>query len=357
MSVDPVAFLERAVKTPSHESVEGMRSLVVEILTEAGIEPTVDAVGNVVAERGTGRPRIVLNTHLDTVSPHCPFERTETEIRGRGACDAKGPLAAMLAAFLRTEPETGRLTLALTPDEETESTGAAALDLEADGFVVGEPTDLDVCVAARGRFQGTVRLGGRGAHAAQPDAGVNAITGLKDVIAGLESYDAEHGPDAHPRLGPPTLTPTLVSGGEAANRIPSAAEVTIDRRSVPPESAPEFFETLEAHLRAAVPEGVSIAVEPADRATPFLEGFETDPDAPVGRALLGAGAGDPRTFGAATEASYFAPIAPTVVFGPGVLSDDEGPVAHGEREYVSIESVRAASEILTDAMESLVGER
>ena len=354
MSLDPIAFLERAVQTPSHESVAEMRSLVIETLREAGIEPTVDEAGNVFAEKGTGSPRIVLNTHLDTVPPHHPFERTETEIRGRGSCDAKGPLAAMLAAFLETDPEQGRLTLALTPDEEVESTGAAALDLDADGFVVGEPTGLDVCVAARGRFQGTITLGGRGAHAAEPEAGVNAISGLKDVLAGLEQYDAEHGPDVHPRLGPPTLTPTLVSGGEASNRIPAAAEVTIDRRSVPPESAPEFFETLDAHLREAVPEPLSVSVETADRETPFLEGFETDPDAPVSRALLEAGAGEPRTFGAATEASYFAPVAPTVVFGPGVLSDEAGPVAHGEREYVPIESVRRANEILADALGTLL---
>ena len=355
MTFEPIDFLERAVEIPSHESVEEMRTLLVETLRDGGVEPTIDAAGNVIAEKGAGTPHIVLNTHIDTVPPHHPLERTETELRGRGSCDAKGPLAGMLEAFLRTEPSNGQVTLAITPDEELASTGAAALDLEADGVIVGEPTGLDVCIGARGRFQGTVRLTGTGAHAADPAAGHNAISGLRQVIAGLETYDETRGTAAHPRLGAPTLTPTQVTGGEAPNRIPAAAELTIDRRSVPPETAPGFFEGLQTHLRETVPEELGLTVERAERETPFLEGFETDPESDVVTALQSAGAGPTRTFGAATEASYFADIAPTVVFGPGVLSDAEGPVAHGEREYVKIEAVRAAGEILTGALDTLVG--
>lgn len=354
MSFDPIDFLERAVETPSHESVDAIRSLLVETLEANDVEPTVDAAGNVIAEKGTGSPRIVLNTHIDTVPPHHPVERTDDEVRGRGSCDAKGPLAAILGAFFDTEPTTGRLTVVITPDEERESTGAAALDLPADGVIVGEPTGLDVCNAARGRFQGTITLGGRGAHAADPEAGENAISALKSVLQGLETYDEARGTNAHPRLGQPTLTPTLVTGGEASNRIPAEVELTIDRRSVPPETAPGFFEGLETYLRGQVPADLDLAVDPAARDTPFLEGFETDPDSSVVAALVSAGAEGPRTFGAATEASYFADLAPTVVFGPGDLSDEEGPVAHGEREYVRIEDVKTAGEMLTDALAMLV---
>lgn len=355
MSFDPVGFLEMAVETPSHDSVEEMRTLLVETLEADGVEPTVDGAGNVLAERGTGAPRIVLNTHIDTVTPHLPFERDGDRIRGRGSCDAKGPLAAILQSFLDVEPADGTLVLAITPDEERESTGAAALDVEADGFIVGEPTGLDACTAARGRFQGTVTVAGMGAHAAEPQAGANAISGSAQVIAGLDSYDAEFGPSPHPRLGPPTLTPTLIEGGEASNRVPSQVHITIDRRSVPPESADRFFALLEDHLESLVADGIDVSVEPAERETPFLEAFETDPDAPVVEALTTAGAGDPRPFGAATEASYFAPTAPTVVFGPGDLADEAGPVAHSDREYVDVGAVEDAGRILTAAVESLVG--
>lgn len=355
MTFDPIEFLERAVATPSHESVEEMRSLLVETLSEADLDPHIDEAGNVLAEKGSGGPRIALNTHIDTVPPHLPFERAGDTIHGRGSCDAKGPLAAMLEAFLQVDPSSGSLLLAITPDEERNSTGAAALDVDADAFVVGEPTGLDVCTAARGRFQGTIHVTGKGAHAAEPAAGVNAISGAAQVIAAMDSYDAEFGPSPHPRLGPPTLTPTLIEGGEASNRIPADLEITFDRRSVPPESADRFFRLLEDHLRSIVPETLDVAVDPAERETPFLEAFETREEEEIVGALQEAGAEEIRPFGAATEASYFAKTAPTVVFGPGVLADTSGPVAHSDREYVEVDTVRNASEILTRALESLVG--
>jgi acetylornithine deacetylase len=355
MTIDPIPFLEAAVATPSHESVGEMRTLLVETLEDAGEKPQVDDAGNVLVEKGSGHPHIVLNTHIDTVPPHLPFERDGEVIRGRGSCDAKGPLAAMLATFVEVSPTDGTLELAITPDEERNSTGAAALDLDADGVIVGEPTDLDACTAARGRFQGTISIEGTGAHAADPAAGANSIGGAAQVIAALDSFDAEYGPSPHPRLGVPTLTPTRIEGGEATNRVPAETTVTFDRRSVPPESAARFFDRLESHLRGMVPETLAVTVEPAERETPFLEAFETDEAAAVVRALTDAGAGEPRAFGAATEASYFAADAPTVVFGPGVLADEEGPVAHGEREYVRAPDVERATEILVQTVETLLG--
>jgi acetylornithine deacetylase len=72
---DPIAFLDRSVRIPSHEDVTEMRELFCETLREHGVEPTVDDAGNVVATRGTGDPNLLLNTHVDTVSPHVPYER------------------------------------------------------------------------------------------------------------------------------------------------------------------------------------------------------------------------------------------------------------------------------------------
>jgi len=349
-----LAFHERAVRTPSHEDVTAMRELLVETLREHGVDPAVDGAGNVLASKGTGRPHYVLNTHIDTVPPHVEFARDGDTVEGRGACDAKGPLAALLAAFFAVDPADGRVTLAVTPDEETDSTGAAALDLDADGFIVGEPTDLDACTSARGRFQGTIELTGEGAHAAEPGTGANAVAAAEQVLEAVRTYDAARGAAEHPELGPPTLTPTRISGGDAANRVPDACTVTFDRRTVPPETQSEFFDGFAAHVREAVPEHVGVAVEPAERETPFLEAFDTPEDSAVVEALVGAGAGSARPFGAATEASYFAADAPTVVFGPGVLADDEGPVAHAQREYVRRSDVERAAEMLTGALSRLV---
>lgn len=366
---DPLAFHAEAVQTPSHEDVGPMRSLLVETLREHGHEPVVDGAGNVRATRGSGSPHVVLNTHIDTVPPHVPYEFDADAgvIRGRGSCDAKGPLAALLSAFLTIDPGDGRVTLAVTPDEEVRSTGAHHLVTgdggepvpaiaDADAFVVGEPTNLDVCTAAKGRFQGTVTLSGANAHAAEPGSGTNAVAALAPVLDALATFDERaDAPETHPQLGGATLTPTTVEGGEATNQVPATARLVLDRRSVPPETAEGFRAALLDHLGAAVPPDVGVDFAFTDRETPFLGPWATDEGADVVRALRDAGAGDVRPFSAATEASYFAGRAPTVVFGPGVLADDEGAVAHAPREYVTVDAVERAATVVTGALDELVG--
>ncbi|PSP89155.1 succinyl-diaminopimelate desuccinylase [Halobacteriales archaeon QS_4_69_34] len=434
MRFDAVDFLERAVRTPSNEDAGPMRELLCAALRSHGVEPRVDSAGNVLATQGpdgetsravsdpaggaspgeTGEgdvsgPHVVLNTHLDTVSPHVSFEREGDVLRGRGTCDAKGPLAAFLRAFLAAEPERGRLTLAVTPDEETRSTGAAALvggedgcgsdtargdstvlGLDADRgdcVIVGEPTALDACNAAKGRFEGVIEVRGESAHAAEPASGANAVGAAAPALDALRTFDDREASLAHPALGGPTLTPTRIEGGEATNQVPAACRITIDRRSVPPETGAGFERALDGHLRAALDGagfgpsggvgttngsaatdgtgttdrtangagGVEVAFRLAERETPFLEAFETPADAPVVAALRSASGGRVRPFAAATEASYFAACVPTVVFGPGALADEAGPVAHADREYVRVPAVEAAADALEAALATLLG--
>ena len=399
---DPIEFLEAAVETPSHEDVGEMRALLVETLARFGVDADVVAGGCVLAEKRSPEPdagpHLVLNTHLDTVTPHVPFERDrratgaeagrrdpesggETDgadgstvdvIRGRGACDAKGPLSALLAGFLAVDPSRGRLTLAVTPDEETLSLGAASLvglrpgtedRLGGDLFVVGEPTGLDVCTAAKGRFQGTVSLSGVAAHAAE-SAGVNAVAAAEDALRAIRTFD--DGADDHPQLGPPRLTPTVIDGGSATNQVPADCSIVVDRRSIPPETADGFRSALSAAVRAETRHDVDATFSLTDRESPFLEAFATDPDHELVDTLVAAArtavaeegvpadrGGTVRPFGAATEASYFAP-APTVVFGPGDLADDAGAVAHAEREYVRVREVETAAAAVEDAIRTLL---
>jgi acetylornithine deacetylase len=372
---DPIAFLEAAVPIASNEDVGEMRAFLVDTLADHGVAATVDDAGNTLATRGDGSPHLVLNTHIDTVSPHVPYERGEERIHGRGACDAKGPLAALLAGFLAADlgPESGTLTLAITPDEETLSTGAAALTsdavagggtrLDGDAYLVGEPTGLDVCTAAKGRFQGTVTLSGVAAHAAEPESGVNAVAAAEQALAAIRTFDADREP--HPSLGAANLTPTVIDGGTATNQLAGACEIVVDRRSVPPETAAEFRSSLTSQLHAAVPDDVGVAFELTDRDSPFLEAFATAEDHSLVETLVEAvidasatetesgRGGAVRPFTAATEASYFAP-APTVVFGPGDLADEEGAVAHADREYVRVDEVRAAATAITDVVNTYV---
>ena len=369
---DLLAFLEEAVSIPSHPDagIDRMRAYLVEKLEAHGLEPTVDDAGNVLATRGKQAsgdpasaaedvPHYVLNTHIDTVSPHIPCEVDDDAIRGRGSCDAKGQLAALLSAFLESDPA-GQVTLAITPDEEVLSTGAHALVArpdspirDADAVIVGEPTGLDICAAAKGRFEGTITLSGANAHAAEPQSGVNAIAALEPVLGALETFDDRaDAPPVHPDLGGATLTPTVVDGGAATNQVPDQVQLTIDRRSVPPETTETFEAALLAHLEAAVPEAISVGFDFTERPTPFLEAWETDREAAIVDAVVGASGGDVRPFTAATEASYFAVHAPTVVFGPGELADDEGAVAHSPREYVRRADVLAAAEAVRRVLES-----
>ncbi|WP_267642620.1 M20 family metallopeptidase [Haloarchaeobius amylolyticus] len=359
---DPIAFLDEAVRIESHEDVTEMRTFLVETLADHGVEAHVDDAGNTIATRGSGSPHVVLNTHIDTVPPHVPYERDDEAgiIRGRGSCDAKGPLAALLAGFLTADVDSddgaGRVTLAISPDEETLSTGAAAMAFDdPDCFIVGEPTDLDVCTAAKGRFQGTITLTGENAHAAEPDSGINTISAVRAVIDAIATFDERpDAPPVHPQLGGPTLTPTMVEGGTATNQVPASTSIVVDRRSVPPETADGFHAALTEHLREYVPSEVGVEFALTDRDTPFLEAWDTDEDSAVVQALSEAADAETRHFTAATEASYFAKLAPTVVFGPGVLADEDGAVAHSPQEYVRIAEVDRAAEAVTDAIATLL---
>jgi acetylornithine deacetylase len=348
MGIDPVAFLEDTVPIESHEDVGTMRDYLLENVTNA----TEHASGCVVAEKGEAEETVVLNTHMDTVAPHVTYEREDGMIRGRGSCDAKGPLAAMVSAFEGFDASESDRTvrLVVSPDEETLSRGLHEyLRDEGGGFdfaVVGEPTSLDVCTAAKGRFEATVEFVGESAHAAS-DGGTSAVSCASEAVLGLDSV----GPDEDELLGESRLTVTRFEGGEASNRVPERATLTLDRRPVPPESAEEFVELVNQTL-----EGTECdhEVRLAERPTPFLEAFRTKEDDAYVREFVDAVESVDsdtriRPFEAATEASYLAQHTPVVVFGPGAIQEEDGtPVAHSEREYVPTDEVRKATDALAE---------
>lgn len=359
MAFDRDGFHRDAVQIPSHQDVTAMREFLVETLDDEGYDPEVDAVGNVIATRGdpgsTGT-HLVLNTHLDTVPPHVPYERDGEIVRGRGACDAKGSLAAMLDAFVSTPLETGGLTLAITPDEETAQFGGSHLGdtLSADGYIVGEPTGLDVCPAARGNFGGHVMIEGERAHASEPDSGTNPLRAVGTVVAALEDYDEACGPAEHPFLGSATIAPTRIESGGPLNQIPAACTVSFDRRTVPPETIEEFVPSLTSYLERRLPSEFVIDVRAAYPESPDPDAFVTDPETALVQTLATVSGGDIRPFDAATDASHVAKTAPTVVFGPGRLADEVGPVAHAEREFIDTGEITDASRILRTTLERVL---
>jgi Acetylornithine deacetylase/Succinyl-diaminopimelate desuccinylase and related deacylases len=355
-----VEFLREAVAIDSSADAAPMRRYLCATLEAAGIPVEVTETGTVLAQRGpAGAPtHLLLNTHLDTVPPHIPprWDPETQVLHGRGSADAKGPLAAMVDAFTAAAlPPDARVTLAVTSDEEADSHGAAALDVGQTMAIVGEPTDLTLATAAKGRFVAAVRLEGTAGHAATPAECVNPIEAVGPAVSAIHEMDASTEPD--PLLGPPVATVTQVAATGPINQVPATVELMVDRRSIPPETAGAFEQRLQGAVSAAVPTAVTVRAALVERPTPFLTAFRTPESAHLVGLLqeaVGAAGIDPAVtaFAAATEASYFADT-PVVVFGPGRLVDADGPIAHAEREYVHTPAVETAAVVLRETIESL----
>ncbi|HUT08787.1 MAG TPA: M20/M25/M40 family metallo-hydrolase [Candidatus Latescibacteria bacterium] len=185
---------------------------------------------NILAVAG-GTPAVVLCTHMDTVPEWIAAGEDAVHISGRGACDAKGIMAAMIvaAAELRDEglEDIGLLFLV---GEETDSAGAKKANLMSPGskfIIVGEPTGNKLATAHKGVLTLTLTARGKTAHSAYPERGESAILKLLDVLADIR--DLDFGRD--PVLGPTVMNVGRISGGTASNVIPGSAEAVLSFRT------------------------------------------------------------------------------------------------------------------------------
>ena len=237
---DLFRYLRELVDIPSVTGDE--RALAERVggdLAEAGLQVTLDEAApgrpNVVARAGSDPVRLWFCTHLDTVPPFFPSNETPTGIGGRGSCDAKGMMAAMVFAArqLRADGVSG-FGLALTVGEEVDSLGArrledrgpAAFGGSVEGpvhLVVGEPTEGRMASGHKGTLRVRIRARGKAAHSAYPEAGDSAIHRLLRLIARLQALDWGESPI----LGPATMNVGLISGGIAGNVFAPSAEATI----------------------------------------------------------------------------------------------------------------------------------
>ena len=329
---------------------------VAAFLREAGLTVEVREVRpgrpNVVAslDRPAGGEPLLFVAHLDTVPVTGmtvpPFEgKVEGgRLYGRGACDNKGSLAAMLTALRRVaEAKANRspLLFAATMDEESGYGGIRALiaeGLDVRGAIVGEPTQLGVIVAHKGALRVVITARGTSAHASTPERGDNAIYRMARIIADLEALAAELPMrPAHPRVGPPTLNVGTVHGGLTINTVPDRCVVEVDRRMLPGEPAAPA----EAEIRAIADR------HGADFELVFAaDGFEIDESSDLvalARAAVAHVLGEAKTVGMpyGTEASALADAGiPALVLGPG-----DAAQAHAADEWVEIRQVEAAARI------------
>jgi acetylornithine deacetylase len=185
---------------------------------------------NVYARRGV--PEVVLSTHTDTVPPFVEFREDEDFIYGRGACDAKGLIAAMVkAGEALIEAKVGDFGLLFVVGEEAGSPGALAaneIPNRSRYLINGEPTESKLALGSKGALRAMFRTAGRAAHSAYPAMGESAVDKLLDVLADLRGVELP----SDETLGVTTMNIGMIKGGVAANVIPPQAEAELMFRVV-----------------------------------------------------------------------------------------------------------------------------
>ncbi|HEX3583755.1 MAG TPA: M20/M25/M40 family metallo-hydrolase [Thermoanaerobaculia bacterium] len=228
--IDPIALARQLIDIPSTTGDEAPHADFLEReLRRLGFQARRQAVTetrfNLFASAG-GRPRVVINSHLDTVPPWFESREDDTYVYGRGACDTKGVIAAMVAAGEKLLANDVRdFAFLFVVGEETDSIGAksanaAFRDLGSEYVIVGEPTGSKFARASKGALTCVVRFDGVAAHSAYPHLGDSAINKMVKAIAEINA--TEWGRDEN--LGETTVNVGVVRGGEKPNIIAAKAE-------------------------------------------------------------------------------------------------------------------------------------
>lgn len=311
------------------------------------VEPLASGRANVVARFDFGPgPTVLLCSHTDVV-PVQDDGQWEPVIRngrlyGRGACDAKGAIAAMIGAcerlVERREALAGSLLLACVADEESNAEGVRALvagGLGADAAIIGEPTDNLVVLGSRGAVRVAVRFQGLAAHASSPSRGINAIYGAARFILAIEALDA----DLNARGSMGSCSATIVDGGSKLNVVPDTCRVQVDRRLGPDETRESAIAGIESCLALAAAEVPGVSYE-LSSAGLWVDPFELGTTGEFARLLLSTldqPAPGP-IFRAVSDAPHIiAAGIPTAIMGPGSLD-----TAHSGDESVGIGELEVA---------------
>jgi len=311
---------------------------------------------------------ILLDAHQDTVPvdgmtiPPFQLEEREGRLYGRGACDTKGGMAAILAAVSRLAEHRPRaaatVVVCCTINEEYGFTGARRLmqswseagnkimPYKPDAALSVEPTGMDVVVAHRGVIRWKCHTHGRAGHSSRPIAEDNAIYSMARMLTAIEQYAAglaTHGV-VHPLCGSGTVNVGIIHGGASANIVPERCTIEIECRPPPGEELAAARQRLVDHLAHTVATRFPVAHEPPYMAGPSMSDQHNGVLANHLCHVVGEVAGSCRKVGVpyATNAALFAAAGvPSVVLGPGFLAQ-----AHTAEEWVPLDQVRQTAEIL-----------
>ncbi len=296
------------------------------------------------------RRTILLAPHLDTVGAEAlqfVARRKNGRLHGRGACDTKGSVAAMLAALCelarsKQRPKETAVVFAGLVDEEHAQAGSRALAasrFQADLAIVGEPTRLQVVTAHKGSLWLELETRGQSAHGATPQLGKNAVHQMVRIVEVLETdYAARLRRRRHRLLGAATVNVGTICGGAQPNIVPDRCAITVDRRTLPGETDLGVQREIAAFLNAKKLRAniASVKLAPA-------RPLETNSGLPLVRQFLRS-VGQTRSVGVdffCDAAVLSAGGIPSVVFGPGDIAQ-----AHTADEWISLASLERGKNLL-----------
>jgi acetylornithine deacetylase len=238
--MDVVALTRRLVDI---ESISGNEAAVGEFLAaelarrgyHVEMMPVEPARFNVYATAAGAPPALVFSTHMDTVPPFIASSEDDEKVYGRGACDAKGIIAAQIVAAERLRAEGVVAGLLFLVGEERDSLGAAVAGKQSPGsrfLINGEPTENRMATAAKGALRVEVTARGVMAHSAYPQLGDSAIEKLLDALERLRAMELPSDPEA----GPCTMNIGTIQGGRAPNVVADLARAELLYRLVGPSA-------------------------------------------------------------------------------------------------------------------------
>ena len=277
-------------------------------------------------------PRVWFSTHLDTVPPFIPPTEDDEKIYGRGACDAKGIIAAQITAAEQLRAQgVEDIGLLYTVEEERSSTGARAanehpLAAKAEYMINGEPTDNELAIGSKGSFRLKIKTTGKAAHSAYPEHGDSAIEKLMDILE-----DVRHTKFPNDDFfGDTTVNVGTIEGGVALNVIPPRAEAgLLIRLTTPREPIQTALENL---IRGRGEIEVLSCSEPVKMLQ--IEGYKQ------------------KTVRFTTDIPYLTNWGQPLLLGPGSIL-----VAHTKDEFVLKKDLEAAVGLYTELAQELLNRR
>ena len=352
-----IELLKKALEiyTPSRSEAQLANLIKQKCLDDLGFESvSIDSVGNVIATKGSGDPKILLCGHMDTVPGQTPVRINSGYLFGRGASDAKAPLISMLLACSEFK-QSGTIIFAGVVDEEGNATGIKELvknKLLVDYAIFGEPSGINkITVAYKGRL--ALRLTCDvidSAHASAPWLSKNSIEEVYEVWKMLSNEISSKYNKTVKKSESVTLSLTEISGGSSHNVTPQKCKITIDIRVPNGVKCLEVLDSLDKSIEK-ISEIRKLKV--TYRIEDMTEPFEADHSSPIVRALSlsildvckirpillkKTGTGDMNVLGNSLNI-------PVVTYGPG-----EPHVSHSKDERVEIQSFLTCIEIYNRAL-------